>query len=153
MHGLISATHGRRQRASARRHFRHGWRAAANRAFTGARLYIDKKAPSLVRAAEDCGSNVNYVRAAIAVLKDGSLNEQALVLTGHLSLLEAANQARLRRKIPVDEAVLAWRSWTPEQRSAFGRDVGIAELWDNAIIPVMTEERGEAKRIVGEVVS
>jgi hypothetical protein len=141
MHGLTNATHGRRQRASARRHFRHGWRAAAVRAFTAAGLYRDKKVPTLVRAAEDCGSNVNYVRTAVAVLKDGSLNEQALVLTGHLPLLEAANQARLRRKIPVDEAVLAWRSWSPEQRAAFGRHAGISELWDCAISPVITEQR------------
>jgi hypothetical protein len=141
MHGLIRATHRRRQRASASRHFRHGWRAAAVRAFTGAGLYIDKKVPSLLRAAEDCGSNVNYVRAAVAVLKDGSLQEHALVLAGHLPLLEAANQARLRRKIPVDEAVLAWRSWSPEQRAAFGRHAGISEIWDFAISPVITEQR------------
>jgi hypothetical protein len=145
MHGLISVTRRRRQRASARRHFRHGWRAAAVRAFTGAGLYIDKKVPTLVRAAEDCGSNVQYVRAAVAVLKDGSLNEQALVLTGHLPLLEAANQARLRRKIPVDEAVMAWRSWTPEQRADFGRGAGISEIWDHAIAPVITEERVAAE--------
>jgi hypothetical protein len=84
------------------------------------------------------------VRAAIVVIKDGSLNEQALVLTGHLPLLEAANQARQRRKaghIPVDEAVLAWRKWTPEQRAEFGRGAGISEIWDFAISPVVSEER------------
>jgi hypothetical protein len=139
MHGLISATGRRRQ--SPRRHFRHGRRAAAVRALTSAGLYIDKKVPNLIRAAEDCGSNVNYVRAALAVLEAGSLQEQALVLAGHLPLLEAANQARLRRKIPVDDAVLAWRVWTPEQRIQFGRGAGIAELWDDAISPVVSEQR------------
>jgi hypothetical protein len=47
------------------------------------------------------------------------------------------------KRVTVDEAVVAWRSWTPQQRAEFGRGAGIAELWDNAIIPVMTEERGE----------
>jgi hypothetical protein len=144
MHGLIRGTPRRRQRASARRHFRHGWRAAVVRAFTGARLYLDKGAPTLVRAAEDCGSNVHYVRAAIVVLEEGSFSEQALVLTGHLQLLEAANQARLRRKaecITVDEAVTSWRKWTPEQRVAFGRGAGVSEIWDCAISPVISEDR------------
>jgi hypothetical protein len=114
------------------------------RAFTGARLYLDKKAPTLVRAAEDCGSNVQYVRAAIVVIEDGSLHEQALVLAGHLPLLVAANQARQRRRaerIPVAEAVAAWRGWTPEQRAEFGRGAGVAEVWDHAIAPVISEER------------
>jgi len=47
----------RRQRASARRHFRHGWRAAAAQAFTAAEIYLDKRVPSLAAAAMHCGSN------------------------------------------------------------------------------------------------
>jgi hypothetical protein len=131
----------RRQRASSRRHFRHGRRAAVVRATSGARLYLDGRVSSLAAAAEACGSNVQYVRAVIAVLEAGSLQEQALVLAGHLPLLEAANQARLRRKIPVDDAVLAWRSWSPEQRIQFGRGAGISEIWDCAISPIITEQR------------
>src|SRR5262245_16763720 len=126
MHGLIRGTPRRRQRASARRRFRHGWCAAVVRAFTGARLYLDKKAQTLVRAAEDCGSNVQYVRAAIVVLEDGSLHEQSLVLTGHLPLLAAANQVRQRQKaerVTVEEMVATWRCWTPGQRTKFGRSV------------------------------
>jgi hypothetical protein len=145
MHGLIRVTHRRRQRASARRHFRNGQCAAVLRALAGARLYLDKQAPTLIAAATSCGSNVQYVRAAIILIEDGSLNEQALVLAGHLPLLEAASQVRQRRaaeRIPVDEAVLAWRSWTPEQRADFGRGAGISEIWDCAIAPVIaTEER------------
>jgi hypothetical protein len=142
MHGLIRATHRRRQRASTRRHFRHGWRAAAVRAFTGARLYLNKEAPTLVRAAEDCGSNVHYVRAALVVIKDGA--DLGPVLTGHVPLLTAAKQALRRRKaerITVEEAVVAWRLWSPAQRAEFGRGAGISEIWDDAIIPVMSEER------------
>jgi hypothetical protein len=56
----------------------------------------------------------------------------------------ASIQRRLNgKRVTVDEAVLAWRAWTPAQRAAFGRHAGIAELWDHAIIPVMAEERGE----------
>jgi hypothetical protein len=65
-------------------------------------------------------------------------------LTGHAPLLVVANQVRQRRKaelITAEEAVVAWRSWTPEQRAEFGRGAGISEIWDNAIIPVMSEER------------
>ena len=58
----------------------------------------------------------------------------------------ASIQRRLNgKRVSVEDAVLAWRSWTPQQRSAFGRGAGIAELWDNAIIPVMDEERGEVR--------
>jgi hypothetical protein len=66
MHGLIRVTHRRRQRASPRRHFRHGWRAAAVRAFTAAGLYLNEQVPTLTAAAERCGSNVLYVRARVA---------------------------------------------------------------------------------------
>jgi len=153
---LYRAPAPRRQRASPRRRFRNGHRAAVVRATTGARLYLDGRASSLAAAAEACGSNVLYIRAAIILLRatDPSLLNSAMA--GLVSLREAADQERHRRKatrVTVDEVVQTWRVWTPEQRAEFGRDVGIAELWDNAIIPVMTEERGEAKRIVGEVVS
>jgi hypothetical protein len=45
------------------------------------------------------------------------------------------------KRVTVDEAVASWRSWTPEQRAAFGRGAGISEIWDCAISPVITEER------------
>src|SRR5262245_62028339 len=144
MHGLIRATHRRRQRASARRQFRHGWRAAAVRAFTAAGLYLNEQVPTLAAAAERCGSNVHYVRAAIVLIKHETLIEQEKVLRGQVPLLEAANQAWRQRKvkdITVDEAVMSWRRWTPEQRAEFGRGAGIAELWDSAIVPSMDEER------------
>src|SRR5262245_40160917 len=40
------------------------------------------------------------------------------------------------KRVTVDEAVANWRAWTPEQRAAFGRGAGAAELWDDAITPV-----------------
>jgi hypothetical protein len=64
MHDLVTSPHRLRQRQSARRHFRHGKRAAATRAFTGARLYLNGAVPTLAAAADSAGSNVAYVQAA-----------------------------------------------------------------------------------------
>ena len=111
-------------------------------ALTAAGLYIDKKVPNLIRAAEDCGSNVNYVRAALAVLEAGFLQEQALVLAGHLPLLEAANSKRAcGARFPSTMPSWLGACGTPEQRIQFGRGAGIAELWDDAISPVVSEQR------------
>jgi hypothetical protein len=139
-HGLIRATHRRRQRASARRHFRHGQRAAALRAF---QLYLNKEVPTLAAAAEACGSNMQYVRAAVVLIQDETSVTQQMVLLG-MPLMAAANRARRRRKaerITPAEAVMGWKRWSPEQRAEFGRGAGVAEVWDHAIAPVITEER------------
>jgi hypothetical protein len=99
------------------------------------RVYLDKRFPTLAKAAEACGSNVQYVRAAVVMMVRES------VLVGHVPLLAAANLARQRQKaerVTVDEAVTSWRKWTPEQRADFGRGAGIADVWDYAIAPAIT---------------
>jgi hypothetical protein len=54
----------------------------------------------------------------------------------------ASIQRRLNGKsVTVDEAVASWRKWTPAQRAEFGRGAGVADVWDHAIAPVITEER------------
>jgi hypothetical protein len=134
----------RRRRQSARRHFRNGHRAAVVRACTGARLYLDGRTSSLAAAAEACGSNVNYIRAAVDLLKASDPSLLHLAMGGWISLTGAANQERLRLKaerITVNEAVASWRVWTPAQRAEFGRGAGVADIWDHAISPVITEER------------
>ena len=141
---LYRTPHPRRQRASARRYFRSGHRAAVVRATTGARLYLDGRVPSLAAAAEACGSNILYVRSAIVLLKaaDPSLLKSAMA--GLVSLPAAVDQERRRRKaarVTVDEVVQTWRAWTPEQRAEFGRGAGVANLWDDAIVPTIAEER------------
>jgi hypothetical protein len=132
-----------RKRRSPRRHFRNGHRAAVIRATTGAALYLDKDVSTLAEAAECCGSNIQYVRAAVTLLQAGdSLLDS--VFRGSISLLVAANLVRRRRKmesVAVDAAVASWCRWTPEQRAEFGRGAGISEIWDHAIAPVITEER------------
>jgi hypothetical protein len=77
-----------------RRHMRHGVCAAALRAITAARLYASGTIPNLIKAAESCGSNVHYIRAAIILLrsKDSVLLDR--VLRGHIPLLAAASQVR-----------------------------------------------------------
>jgi hypothetical protein len=126
--------------------FRNGWRPAVMRAFTAGQLHLAGKAPSLAAAAKACGSNIHYVRAAIALLEadgnDPSLLNQAVA--GRVPLLEAANRVRTKRKIKpvtVAEAVVAWREWTAPQRAEFGRAAGVAEVWDDAIVPTIGEER------------
>jgi hypothetical protein len=66
------------------------------RAFTGARLHLGMPIPPLTLSDAACmtGSNVNYVQAAITVLRaeDAALVEA--VRTGEIALLAAAAQVR-----------------------------------------------------------
>jgi hypothetical protein len=55
--------------------------------------------------------------------------------SGYLNLPSQENQTRVPT---VDDAVAAWRTWTPDQRIDFGQGVGVAELWDGAIVPAVT---------------
>src|SRR5262245_16851072 len=75
-----------RRRASPRRHFRNGCRAAAARALTAARLYVDKKVLTLAAAAACCGSSVPYVQAGIVLIEDQTAPSGVLesVLEGHV---------------------------------------------------------------------
>jgi len=146
MHGLIKVSRRPRQRASARRHFHNGCRAAAARAFTAAEIYLAERVPSLAAAALHCGSNVQYVQAAIVLIQDKTAPHpqgvQQSILEGRVPLLAAARAARQRQKaerVTVEEMVATWRLWTPVQRANFGRTVGVAEIWDDAIASVIGE--------------
>jgi hypothetical protein len=76
-------------------------RAAALRAITAGRLYLAGTIPNLLEAAESCGSNVQYVRAAIVVLKSENSTLLEHVLRGHFPLLAAASQVeRLWSRLP-----------------------------------------------------
>ena len=141
MRGLLRCNSPRRQRASARRHFRHGCRAAAARAFTAAEIYLDKRVPSLAAAAMHCGSNVQYVQAAIVLIQNETAKPQQMrqwVLEGRMPLLAAAHAAK---------QLASWRRWM-KQRVQFGRNVGITEVWADAIVPALGEERGDLARAV-----
>jgi hypothetical protein len=73
---------------------RHGVCAAALRAITAARLYASGTIPNLIRAAESCGSNVRYIRAAIVLLRSEDFVLLDRVLRGHVPLLAAASQVQ-----------------------------------------------------------
>lgn len=137
MHGFINGA--RRRRQSARRHFRGGRRTAALRAFTGAHLYLNKWVPTLATAAGSCGSNIEYVRAAVVLLRGDDETLQTSVLTGHTSLLAAA--AQVRRLV---DLIAAYRNASSAQKAAAGRAVGIDMVWDEMIIPTITVEREKA---------
>jgi hypothetical protein len=67
-------------------------------------------------------------------------------LRGRVPLLVAAREARQRQEVAgvtVEKMAATWRGWTPAQRANFGRTVGVAEIWDQAIVPAIGEERGE----------
>jgi hypothetical protein len=116
----------RRQSAAAlyrrRRHMRNGVRAAALRAVTAGRLYIAGTVPNLLKAAESCGSNVAYVRAAIVLLRSENSALLDRVLRGHVPLLAAANQVerlvsliRAYRRTSEQDHVASFRMLGPER--------------------------------------
>ena len=56
----------------------------------------------------------------------------------------ASIRIRLNGKhVTVKAAVASWCQWTPEQRAEFGRGAGVGNLWDDAIIPTIAEERAQ----------
>jgi hypothetical protein len=115
-----------------RPHIKHGWRLAARRAFTGANL-IREKGYSLDAALDASGSCHVYVRAMQTILAS---EDQALlmaVLTDRVSVMTAAAQVRALGKLLAAYAVA-----TAETKAAFGRAVGIDDVFDNVVAPTIT---------------
>ena len=129
-----SHRHRRRRdhRRSPRRHFRNRQRAAVVRAVTAARVYASGVAPTLAAAAIACGSNVAYVAAAVTLLKseDGVLLDRAL--RGATPLLAAASEAGA-----VARLVSAYRGASPDDLATFTRTIGVANIWDEILVPVL----------------
>jgi hypothetical protein len=129
--------HVTRRQVSPRRHHsrpyhRNGQQVAAVRAFTGARLHLGMPIPPLTLSDAACmtGSNVNYVQAAITVLRaeDAALVEA--VRTGEIALLAAAAQVRRRADL-----ITALRNASAEDRAAAGRVLGVAAIFDECVVP------------------
>jgi len=108
-----------RRYRSPRRRFRHGRCAAAVRALTGAHLYINKAVPTLQAAAEACGSNVNYVQAAIILLKADNAALVSDVRAGRVPLVQAAREAERLVNL-----ITAYREAKDPDRVAFARACG-----------------------------
>jgi hypothetical protein len=136
MHGSFRTPHRRRQsstrRRSSRRHFKGGQSAAALRAITGARLYLDKSIPTLAGAAVSVGSNIAYVKAAVVLVKSENQILLDRVLEGHVTLLAAAAQVQR-----VADLVSAYRAASTDDLVALGRTVGAEQLFTNVIEPVI----------------
>jgi predicted ATPase len=123
MHGLVTSPHRRRQ--SARRHFRHGQRAAAVRAFTAAQLYLNNTISTLEAAAEACGSNVAYVQAAIILLRADNASLVHDVRCGRVPILQAARKAQRLVNL-----ITAYREAKDPDRVAFARACGTEAIFN-----------------------
>jgi hypothetical protein len=118
-----------RRRRPGRRRFRD---LAALRAVTAAKLFATGSLPSMVAAAEACGSNPAYVRAAIVLLKSENSVLIDRVLRGHVPLLTAAKEVRR-----LAEAVHTFRQLTLADRPVFTRIIGPGELFDTTVSPAV----------------
>jgi len=128
MHGLLTKPPLRRQQRrnqSARRHFRNGQCAAALRAITAAKLYRSGELRTLAKAAEACGSNGKYVKAAAVLLKAEDETLRNRVLAGDEPLLAAAIKAK-----PIADLISAYRSANNADRVAFARICGAEAILD-----------------------
>ena len=113
----------------------------AVRAFTAARLYLnDDAVPTLAAAAESCGSNVAYVRAAITLVKTDNPALVSDVLAGQVPILQAAAQVR-----PVVDLVTAYREAKDPDRVAFARACG-AEAIFNVLVAASSCRIGRRSR-------
>src|SRR5262249_204762 len=149
---------------SARRRFRGEVCAAALRAVTGARLYLDGAAPTVAFAANATGSCPAYIAAAIIILQSESKPLLDDVLCGRIAILAAATMAAPLAALmiafrkaspqaltafsittgpPDDLAALALRSG-PEQRAAAGRALGPETTWEQLVLPSITAEKAAA---------
>jgi hypothetical protein len=126
MHGFnatLKRKSRRRQYRSARRQFRHGQRAAALRAATGARLLAVGAVPSLALAASWVGSNVAYVQAMATLLKSENTPLLERVLAGDMPVLAAAVQTKR-----LADLVDAYRRTDSSDHIAFLRTCGTDRL-------------------------
>ena len=72
------------------------------------------------------------VEAALIILKSEDEVLLARVLTGFVSLQNAAAQVKRRADL-----IASFRSAWPEDREAFAKAVGVDELFDSAIAPLL----------------
>src|SRR5262249_2081412 len=114
--GELQGSHPRRRRRSSRRHFRHGQRAAALRALTGARLLAAGAVSSLDAAAASCGSSVPYIQAMTVLLKSENSSLLRQVLAGQVPVLAAGKQTK-----QLADLVSAYRRADDGDRVAFAR--------------------------------
>jgi hypothetical protein len=86
----------------------------------------------MAAAAESCGSNVTYIRAAIALLQSENAVLLNCVLTGKCGLLDAATVVERRAKL-----IAAYRKADAGDLVALGEAVGPDDIWDRVVVPSM----------------
>jgi hypothetical protein len=99
--------------------------AAALKAIMAAKLYLKGKAKTLQEAADDCGVNVSYVAAAVAVVKFGDLSLEKMVLDGITPLLVAAAWVK-----PAVQMTEVFKRSSAHQRVMFAQAVRPEVLFD-----------------------
>jgi hypothetical protein len=122
----------KRFRQSRYRRQRAGVCAAAARAITAAGLYLDGHVLTLDDAALSCGSCVNYIQAAIVLIKSENAAVFERVWCGQMSLQAAAAQLW-----QVASLVDAYRKAGAADRVAFAKTIGPTTLFDTALVPAI----------------
>jgi len=89
----------------------------------------------LQKAAESCGSNVAYVRAAIALVRSENQTLINTVIRGFVPILTAAKQVQ-----QLGQLIAAYRSATVPDRIAFAKVVGPTTLFDTMLAPAVESE-------------
>jgi hypothetical protein len=115
-----------------RRYRRH--QHSAERAFAAARLVLGMpvQPKTQAEAAKLFASCPLYVAAATALLEVGAYALIEQVLQGKVSLIEAAATVRKRARL-----VKAYREADRDDRRALGKLVGIDNIFDDSIAPLL----------------
>ena len=114
-----------RRYQSPRRRYRHGRRAAAVRALTGARLYLAGEVPTLSAAADAVGSCVAYVAAALILLRANNASLVQSVIAGRKQIVQAAGEAKRLANL-----ITAYQEAEDSDRIAFARAAGLEAIFD-----------------------
>jgi hypothetical protein len=107
---------------------------AALRAITGAKLLLGApvQPKTQAEAAELVGSTRPYIAAAAVLLEAGAPALVEGVLCGDVSLLEAAKSVRRRARL-----IQAYRQADRSDRRALGEVVGVGNVFDDAVAPLL----------------
>jgi hypothetical protein len=107
---------------------------ATARAFAGAQLWRGQPVvPSTqAEAARLVGSTPLYIAAAATVIDADTPGLIDRVLRGHVGLLEAAETVRRQVRL-----VKAYREADRDDRKAFGKTIGVDNVFDELIAPLL----------------
>jgi hypothetical protein len=102
------------------------------RAFTAAKLYQRGEFKSLVTAANGCGSNPQYVKAALILKRTNNTVLVNDVLFGDRPLVAAAKAAERLAAL-----IEAYRAASSSDLAQFGETVGGEEVFNSVVAPAL----------------